>query len=402
MKIAYLFHCDAANPAVQSGHPASILEGLRRQGADIEPVFPLQTRIRPALPQKLCYRLGGRLHRADRDPEYLSAAAAEFAARTAGKSFDLVFSPGSEMISHLSTPVPLTFCADATFANMVDYYWDFTRLSADYLRKGHAQEAAALARASLAVYPSAWAARSAIRDYGADPAKVAVIPFGANLGRDNPRGQVLEWIERRPREPLRLLFVGRHWQRKGGDLVVGAGYCLAKLGRRVVVDIVGCEVPATHRGLPWLRGHGLLRRDLPGQMARLRELFAAAHFVFVPSRAEAYGITFAEAGAFGVPSVATDTGGVSAVVENGYNGFLLPPDADAAAYADAIAAAFESRDGYERLCLQSHERFRQRLNWDAFCRSFLELAAARAPGLRDWPGLAHNLPASVAAEPSVA
>ena len=135
MKIAYLFHCDAANPAVQSGHPASILEGLRRLGADIEPVFPLRTRVRPALPQKLCYRLGGRLHRSDRDPEYLSAAAAEFAERTAGRSFDLVFSPGSEMISHLRAPAPLTFCADATFANMVDYYWDFTRLSADDRRR---------------------------------------------------------------------------------------------------------------------------------------------------------------------------------------------------------------------------------------------------------------------------
>lgn len=380
MKIAYLFHFDAADPAVQSGHPASILHGLERNGAQIQPVFPLSTRASSAITKKLYYRMGGRYYRADREPEYLEAAADEFDRRTAGKEFDFVFSPGSEMISRLRTKRPLTFCADATFANMVNYYWDFSRLSADYIRKGHEQESAALARASLAVYPSSWAAQSAIRDYGTDPAKVAIIPFGANLGRENTWEQVQAWIKLRPRDRLRLLFVGRHWERKGGDLVVDTAYCLAKLGHRVIVDIVGCEIPARHQNLPWLRGHGLLRANVPAQMAKLNTLFAGAHYVFVPSRAEAYGMTFAEASAYGVPSIATATGGISGVVENNYNGFLLPFEADAPAYADTIAGSFENKDRYERFCTQAYERFRSRLNWDFFCRRFMEEAAVRTLG----------------------
>ncbi|TSA49979.1 MAG: glycosyltransferase [Sphingobacteriales bacterium] len=43
----------------------------------------------------------------------------------------------------------------------------------------------------------------------------------------------------------------------------------------------------------------------------------------VPSRAECYGIVFAEASSYGLPSVSTDTGGVSAVVKEGVNVFYF-------------------------------------------------------------------------------
>ena len=377
MKIAYLFHHDAADPAVQSGHPASILTGFQRLGADILPVFPLAARAERAYPKKIYTRLGGKHYRTDRDPLFLRAVADEFERRTAGAGFDFVFSPGSEMVSHLRTDRPIAFCADATFANMVNYYWDFTNLSADYLREGHAQESAALARAALAVYPAEWAARSAVEDYGADPAKVAVIPFGANLGRENLWSEVQGWIDRRDTERLRLLFVGRHWERKGGDLVVNTAYCLHLLGHDVTVDVVGCDIPSRHRGLPWLRGHGLLSPRVPAQMARLRALFADAHYVFVPSRAEAYGMTFAEANAFGVPAITTDTGGINGVVTDGLNGHLLPLSAGPGDYADVIVDSFRDPGAYRTLCRRSFERFRSRLNWDAFCRRFLEIAVER-------------------------
>ncbi len=388
MKIAYLFHHDASNPAVQSGHPASMLAGFERLGVDIVPVFPLSTRARRAIPKKIYYRMGGKHYRTDREPEYLKAAAEEFETRTSGKDFDFVFSPGSEMVSCLQTDRPVVFCADATFANMVNYYWDFTNLSAEYLRKGHAQEAAALARADLAVYPAEWAARSAIEDYGADPAKIAVIPFGANLGRENVRSEVEDWIRRRPRDPLRLLFVGRHWERKGGDIVVDTAYCLAKLGHQVTVDVVGCAIPARHRVHPWLRGHGLLSPRNPAQIGRLHALFSEAHYVFVPSRAEAFGMTFAEANAFGVPAITTATGGITGVVQNGRNGFLLPLEAGPKDYAETITASFADPEAYRRLCMRSFETFTRTLNWDAFCRRLVGLAVERGlgpppPGLAD-------------------
>ncbi|HVU25999.1 MAG TPA: glycosyltransferase family 4 protein [Opitutus sp.] len=378
MKIAYVFQDDAADPSVQSGRPTSILREFERLGAEVLHAFPLAVPpSHAALAKKVGYRLLGRQHRGDRDDEFLDGLAAQFAARAGDRSYDLIFSPGSEAISRLVNVAPMTFCADATFANLVDYYWDFTGLSEEYRRKGHAQEAVALRRAALAVYSSEWAARSAIEDYGADPARVAVIPFGANVGTDNTRAEVMDWIRQRPAAPLRLLFVGRHWERKGGETVVATALCLIAHGHPVAVDIVGCDVPAKHRELPWLRAHGRLNQREPAAMAKLRALFAQAHFVFVPSQAEAFGLIFAEAGAFGLPAIATRTGGIGTAVRHDCNGLLLPLSSSPSDYADAIVAAFSDPARYRAFCRRAFAEFETRLNWRTYCRRYFELVHER-------------------------
>lgn len=376
MRIAYLYHLDAANPAVQSGRPASILRSLSAQGAAINAVFPMATQMsRLSTVKKVFYRLGGRYYRGDREPKYLSAIAAEFNRRTRGMSYDIAFCPGSEAVSHLDIARPIAFCADATFANMIDYYWDFSSLSSEYVRKGHLQEANALRRAAIAIYPSEWAARSAINFYHADPDKVAIIPFGANFGAENQREQVHRWIADRRFESLRLLFVGRSWQRKGGDLVVETARRLVQKGLRLTLDIVSGDVPHSVHRMPWITHHGLLDPNRPSAAALLGELFRSAHFVFIPSRAEAYGMAFAEASAFGVPAIGTATGGIPSVVHDGVNGFTLPLSADASNFADLIAGTIAQPERYKFLCRNSFEEFERRLNWKTFCARFIDVAS---------------------------
>jgi glycosyltransferase involved in cell wall biosynthesis len=375
MKVAFVYQHDAANRSVQSGRPASILRGLEAQGAAVHRVFPLDARMsRASTLKKALLRLAGRYYRGDREPRYLSEVAAEFKRRTDGVDFDIAFSPGSEAVSHLDIRQPIAFCADATFANMVDYYWDFSSLSSEYVRKGHLQEAASLRRASLAIYPSEWAARSAVDFYHADPKKVFVVPFGANLGSENRREQAEGWIAARRFDVLRLLFVGRSWRRKGGDLVVEAAQRLVAKGLRVNLDVVSGDVPHLLGGMPWVTHHGLLDPNKPASAAVLGDLFKAANFVFIPSRAEAYGMAFAEASAFGVPAIGTATGGIPSALHDGVNGFMLPVSAGAQDYADLIARSVANREQYYALCRSSFDEFERRLNWKVFCARFLELA----------------------------
>jgi glycosyltransferase involved in cell wall biosynthesis len=375
MKVAYFYQMDAADVAVQSGRPASIFRHLADAGTELLPVFPLRTRVsRASALKKALYRLSGRSYRGDREPRYLSAIASEFHRKTRGMEYDMVFCPGSVAVSHLDIVKPIAFCADATFASMVDYYWDFSSLAPEYVLKGHLQEEAALRRAAIAVYPSEWAARSAIEVYDANPANVFVIPFGANLGAHNGRAQVHQWIARRGFDVLRLLFVGRSWQRKGGDLVLETARRLIAKGFQVKLDIVGCEVPRAFRHLPWITDHGPVDLHKPEREGVLAELFKAAHFVFIPSRAEAYGMAFAEASAFGVPAIATATGGITSAIHDGVNGFTLPLSAGPADYAERIAASVSQRERYDHLCRSSFDEFERRLNWRVFCARFLEIA----------------------------
>ncbi|MEA3212039.1 MAG: hypothetical protein QOE70_5096 [Chthoniobacter sp.] len=374
MVISYLYYRNASDPSVQSGRPCSILEEFIRRGISLQKVFPLEKRESAAgWVKKAVLRSIGIIYRPDREPARLQSFAREFARRTSGAPFDLVFSPGSECVSYLETDRPITFCADATFASMVDYYWAYQGCSSDYLRKGHDQERRSLTKASLAIYPSEWAAKSAIEHYGTPPEKVAVIPFGANFGSDNRREDVLASIEQRSMKVPRVLFVGTHWERKGGDLVVETVRLLHARGLHVQLDMVGCEVPPKVAALPYVHAHGYLTARAPKNRETLTGLFRNAHLLFVPSRAEAYGMTFAEASAFGLPSITTATGGIPGVVTDGLNGYCLPQEAGPADYAALMEGILGDRERYQKLARDSFTQFEQRLNWPAFCDRYLEL-----------------------------
>jgi L-malate glycosyltransferase len=80
---------------------------------------------------------------------------------------------------------------------------------------------------------------------------------------------------------------------------------------------------------------GVLDRVLfLGKQASVAELLACTDLFLLPSENEAFGLVALEAMACGVPVVATRTGGIPEVVEDGVSGYLAPIG-DVAAMADA-------------------------------------------------------------------
>lgn len=374
MKISYVYHLDAGRSSVQSGRPNSILRGLRSAGAEVQEVFPLEHRFHTLRwAHKLFWHSRGKHYLIDRHPGLLRDFARQIEEQLRHEAGDVIFSPSTLPLAYLRTDLPVTFCADACFGAMLNYYDAYSRLSAAQTRFAEEAEARALARATLAVYPSQWAASAAIRHYGIAADRVAVIPFGANFGGDNREADVAQWIEQRDTRKLRLLFVGREWERKGGDLVAEAARQLVASGLDVQLDIVGIEVPARWRRHEFIRGHGLLSYSNPVGLARLRKLFSEATLLFVPSRAEAYGMVYCEANAFGLPAIATATGGITEIIRDGVNGYGLPMEAGAEDYARVIISAVENEDRYRALALSSYREFKQRLNWDVYSERYLSV-----------------------------
>jgi glycosyltransferase involved in cell wall biosynthesis len=246
---------------------------------------------------------------------------------------------------------------------MVDYYPRFSGVSDAGLRAGNGIERAALDRAGAAIYASEWAAESAMRVYGADPARVHVLPFGANLTSAPDRCEIASLIGRRSRRECRLLFVGVDWHRKGGDLALGVAARLVEMGIPSRLTVVGCgadDVPKS-RLVDYL---GFIDKSSPAGEARLAGLLAESHFLCLPSRAECFGIVFCEASAFGLPSIAVRTGGVASAVRHATNGYLYDEvsfiESAAASIADCMA---DYDDVYTPLALSSYEEYRSRLNW---------------------------------------
>jgi glycosyltransferase involved in cell wall biosynthesis len=276
---------------------------------------------------------------------------------------DVVFSPGTIPIAYLDVQQPVAFWADATFAALRDFYPDFTDIAKRSIDAGEQMERTALERADLAIYASDWAAASAVEHYGADPAKVEVVPFGANLERDVGPSEVRRLIEARPTDSCRLLFIGLDWERKGGPVAVQVAEELNRAGLPTELTVVGSAPklpPSTER---FVKVEGFVDKRSEEGRRRIHSLLGSSHFLIMPSRAECYGLVLCEANAFGVPCVTTNVGGIPTIVHDGVNGLMFDVDAPPATLAESVLSTLADVDSYRRLALSSYTEYQDRLNW---------------------------------------
>jgi glycosyltransferase involved in cell wall biosynthesis len=281
--------------------------------------------------------------------------------------------------------VPVISWDDATPAAMTDYYPDFVRLSSRSARDADTMGHRATQNVALALYASEWAASSAKNAYGLPAERCAVVPFGANLETLPTGREVNAAIAERPRTRCRLLWMGVDWERKRGDLVVEVAKRIEAQGIPVELTVVGCRPPGDRELPEWVNVEGFVSKRTAVGTARLTELFARSHFLVMPSLAEAYGLVYCEAAAYGVPAVAAHTGGVPTIVVDDETGVLEDPSAEADAYAGRIIALMRDRPRYESMARAASARSAALLNWDVAGSDALSRIAAAAGVMRERP-----------------
>jgi glycosyltransferase involved in cell wall biosynthesis len=99
---------------------------------------------------------------------------------------------------------------------------------------------------------------------------------------------------------------------------------------------------------------------------KLITLYKQSNFFLLPTRAEASGLVFSEAAAFGLPVVTTDTGGITSIVRQGVNGITLPYSATAISYAKLIEEIFNDPSRYKHLAKAARQQYDETLNWDTW------------------------------------
>jgi glycosyltransferase involved in cell wall biosynthesis len=275
---------------------------------------------------------------------------------------DVIFSNSSISLAGLPEGTPAVFFTDATFRCLRTLYPELAEHPKALIDIGEELEQRAIDRATRLVYTSAWAARSAVEHYGADPARIVVIPRGANLGPALDSDVLEQKLAARSRSVCELLLVGVSWQRKGGALAAEVVRRLQAAGIPARLTVVGCTPPAG-TDLTHLEVHPFLDKATDRQLQRLTALYDRSHFLLVPSDAECFGIVYAEASSRGVPSLTRLTGGVEDAVRDGINGRVFPFAADADAYAAYIAGLWADQQAYEALARSSFAEYRTRLNW---------------------------------------
>jgi glycosyltransferase involved in cell wall biosynthesis len=295
--------------------------------------------------------------------EPLAGAAFAWSKRRILKEFkpDAIFSLNRPwLLPNLLDSVPVIYCSDSTQKSLLDYYPEVCGIFGARSRRHCVRiERAVMDTARACIFSSKWAANSAVHQYGVSNNRIYVVPFGANL-ETLPDHDA--FALRGTPGVCRLLFVGVNWTRKRGDLAVAVLDKLAALGIDAQLDVVGAEPPApSHRKNVIF--HGELDKNNKDDVAKLEKLYENAAFLLVPSKQEAFGIVFCEASAFGVPSLTTDTGGISDAVENGVNGFTLDLAAGAEPYASLIKEYWSSPSRYLELRNTTRQRSAKLLTW---------------------------------------
>ena len=373
MHIAYVSDLDARDVHSWSGSTYRMWRGLEDAGAKIDLITPLK------LPHPLWYRtkrrwntLRRRTHSSNGEPAVLRAYAkqVEQMIRLLPKEPDAIFGCGKPPVAFLETDIPLIFADDYSVPAMKRSHPSAARLSRKSYEQLLAAEQQLLSRASLAIYASDWAADAARQTYDVEPDKVIAIPWGANLDCDRSEEDVERLIASRSRDRLTILFNGVSWEGKRGALVLETVKLLHEQGISVELHILGCDPPVPVPGYVFV--HGFISKANSAGQDKINTLYNMAHLLFVPTKADAYGIVFAEASSFGVPSISTAVGGVSGVVYEGQNGHLLCLEAGPKDYASLIQEIRNDRTRYRELARQSFQTYKRQLNWQVFGEKVLD------------------------------
>ena len=175
-----------------------------------------------------------------------------------------------------------------------------------------------------------------------------------------------------PREPPRILCLGRHATEKGFDVALAAFAAVSRPDARLIVAGDGLARPSLES---MAAGLGLASRvEFPGWIPpeRVPSLMNTASMVVVPSREEAFGIVALEAAAMARPVVATRVGGLPEVVVHGQTGLLVQRD-DPGALGAAMVWLLEHPHAAERMGHAARRRAIREFTLDAAVDAYVNL-----------------------------
>ena len=164
---------------------------------------------------------------------------------------------------------------------------------------------------------------------------------------------------RTARETVNFLFIGREFARKGGPLVVEAFERLRESHRNVSLTIVTRESERIKQT------DGITVLPFMSRARLYAEAYAAADVFVMPTEAEGWGFTNAEAMSFALPVISTRISAIPEIVEHGRTGFLIEPG-DCQALVGVMSRLAENVDLREEMGRRGRERFIANFSRDVF------------------------------------
>jgi len=361
--IGILSAADARNPRTWSGTTYFSCHALEEYGAKITHLgpYPGNPWLYELIKNKVSRTLTGKGTNIYNTKRLSRKFSQYFTKVLADRSFDWLYAPAAAAeTAFLETDIPIMGLSDANHYLAQDYD-SFRNLWQSSLEEFATIELRALHKFYKIAYPTSWVAQSTIHDLHIPSEKIFIAPFGANIVENEIPG-FEQVVRTKKSDTCTLLFLGVDWERKGGAIAFNTLECLRSMNIPAELLICGCMPPSgfTH---PHMKVIPFLDKRNKDDRYTIYSLLQSSSFLLLPTRAEAYGIVFCEASAFGLPSITSNVGGVSGVVIEEKNGHCLPYQSDGYDYAMVIREIWEDEQRYCTLSQSSREQYEKRLNW---------------------------------------
>lgn len=185
-----------------------------------------------------------------------------------------------------------------------------------------------------------------------------------------PNGVTMEkWARPAPPEPtsrLRVLFLGGHFERKGGPLLLA-------LSRRE--EFADCHFTFVTQSEHESSGNATFLSDLKPDTPELIATVQAQDVLMLPTKADCTPMSAAEAGAAEIPTIVSNIAATPEVVLNGETGFVVDEYSEEA-FAQALRAYKNDLALLRRHGQAAKRHVRERFSWETMISGMRSAAAS--------------------------
>jgi glycosyltransferase involved in cell wall biosynthesis len=199
---------------------------------------------------------------------------------------------------------------------------------------------------------------------GFNPSKIRVIHNGVDVARfRGDRGLQRALFPGLEACKFIVLVGNMHTDVKGQDLLIAAAPAVLREFPETRFVLVG-DGAQRHAFEKMATETGVKNEFLfLGRRANVAEILAGCDLAVLPSRAEGFPNAVLEYLAAGLPTIATQVGGMPELIEDNVTGMLVPPE-DSSALSSAILSLLRAPETARRIAVHGHESALQKFSFE--------------------------------------